>query len=67
MFNMPNHVAIASAIKYRDSSTNAEQRQTADINAYNAYDNNIGKMYPERNNLPQGVKDAIRYSDRNTY
>ena len=67
MFNMPNHVAIASAIKYRDSNTNAEQRQTADINTYGAFDNNIGKMYPERDNLPQGVKDAIRYSESTTY
>ena len=66
MFNMPKHREIATAKKRNNSNLNAEQRETAVINAYSAFDNSIGKMYPERNNLPQGVKDAIRYSERNT-
>ena len=66
MFTMPNHTRI-TAPTYYNRTRNAEQRETAGINTYGAFDHSVGKMYPERNNLPQGVKDAIRYSDRNTY
>ena len=66
MFTMPNHITIQTKAYY-DRTRNAEQRETTATNAYNAYDSNVSKMYPERNNLPQGIKDAIRYSQTNTY
>lgn len=65
-YTMPNHIKI-QVPTYNNRTRNAEQRETATTNAYNAYDSNVSKMYPERNNLPQGVKDAIRYSQTNTY
>lgn len=64
---MPFTMPVNRAIKHYDKTRNAEQRTMPSMNLYSVYDGDIGKMYPERNNLPQGVKDAIRYSERNTY
>lgn len=67
MFNMPNHVTIAHAVKCSNSNLNAEQRRTSAENAYNAYDFSVGKMYPERNVLPDSVLYAIKRNDGEIY
>ena len=67
MFNMPNHVTIAHAVKCSNSNLNAEQRTTSAENAYNAYDFSVGKMYPERNVLPENVVYAIKRNESTTY
>ena len=65
-YTMPNHITIL-AKSYYDHARNAEQRASTAENTFNRYDSSIGKMYPERSGLPQGVKDAIRYSQSTTY
>ena len=62
-FTMPTKRAIA----HYDHTRNAEQRTTNATNAYNRFDSSVGKMYPERSSLPQGVKDAIKRQDGVTY
>ena len=64
---MPYIVPTPRAIAFYDRTRDTEQQTTAATNIFDLYDANVGKMYPEKTYLPQGVKDAIRYSDRNTY
>lgn len=59
-FNLPIHQPIQPFTKH---TTNKLESQR---NVRNSMDK-IGRMYPERNTLPSGVRDAIKYSDSERY
>ena len=63
MFNMPNRLSIPHHDCVRHATLHKLESQC------NVRDSmaSIGKMYPERNNLPQSVRDAIRYNESTTY
>ena len=62
-FNMP----VNRIIKHYDHTRNAEQRTTNATNAFNRCDTSVTKMYPDKSIFTQGVRDAIKYNDSDTY